>query len=329
MTADNNNTRKTIMVLATGGTIAGIGEQGKSTGYVSGQVPAGELINNLPDLSRVANLEVEQICNVNSDDITDTIWLTLVRRINELAQREDIAGFVITHGTDTMEETAFFLHLTLKTEKPVVITGSMRPSTATSADGPMNLLQAVNVAAHPEARGKGVLLVFSDQIYSARSALKGSTYSVTAMTGGSMGGIGIIRDDNIYFYEQPYQPHTVKTEFCVDGMTCLPKVNVLYFNVDADERLLKYAASISEGLVIAGAGAGEYSLKFRDVIAGLNIPVVVSSRISNCIIPLNTVLSPTAVGSGNLQPQKAAILLRLALTKTNDRDEILKIFDRY
>lgn len=323
------NTRRTVVVLATGGTIAGTGEAGRSVGYVPGQIPAGELISNVPAISRLADVTVEQICNVNSDDITDEVWLTLARRVNELADREDVAGFVITHGTDTMEETAFFLHLTVKTDKPVVLTGSMRPSTATSADGPMNLYQAVNVAVCPESRGKGVLLVFSDQIYSARTAVKSSTYSVTAMTGGSAGPIGIIRDDSIYYFEQPSKPHTVDAEFDLKNVTSLPRVNVLYFCVDADPALLRAAAEVSDGLVIAGAGAGEYSLRFKSVIDSLSIPVVISSRITNCIIAQNMVLSPNAVGAGNLQPQKAAILLRLALTQTKERNEIVRIFDKY
>lgn len=325
----HNHPLRTVVVLATGGTIAGTGAGGRSTGYVPGQIPADDLIDTVPYLKDVADVRVEQICNLNSDDVTDEVWITLVKRINELSRDENIAGFVITHGTDTMEETAFFLHLTVKTDKPVVITGSMRPSTATSADGPMNLYQAVSVAVNPESRGKGVLLVFSDQIFSARSALKSSSYSVTAMSGGTLGPIGIIRDDAIYYYEEPSRLHTVHTDFQVDGLTRLPKVSVMYFHVDADEELLRFAAAHCDGLVIAGAGAGEYSLKFKSVIDSLPIPVVISSRIDNAIIPQGTVLSPNAIGANNLQPQKAAVLLRLALTLTKDRDRLISYFARY
>ena len=156
-----------IIVLATGGTIAGVGEAGKTAGYIPGALTADELLFAVPQLAEVAPIEAIQICNVNSDDITDEIWLTLANKINELAADPDVKGFVITHGTDTMEETAYFLNLTVKTDKPVVLTGSMRPATSISADGPMNLYEAVCVAASDEAVGKGVLSVFSDRIFAA------------------------------------------------------------------------------------------------------------------------------------------------------------------
>ena len=153
-----------VVILGTGGTIAGVGVPGLTTGYFSGGMDIESLITGVPGLKKLAWLVGEQIANVNSDDITQEDWLRLTRRINELARREDIAGFVITHGTDTLEETAFFLNLTVKTRKPVVITGAMRPATALSPDGPFNLYQAVALAASPEAAGKGVLAVFSDAV---------------------------------------------------------------------------------------------------------------------------------------------------------------------
>lgn len=166
---------KKVILLATGGTIAGTGEAGKSTGYDSGTLTAEDLLSAVPQLAQVADVEAVQVCNVNSDDMTDRLWLKLLRTIHVYAADPNVAGFVVTHGTDTLEETAYFLNLTVKTEKPVVLTGSMRPATAISPDGPMNLYQAVCVAASPKAVGKGVLAVFADQIYDARTVAKRST----------------------------------------------------------------------------------------------------------------------------------------------------------
>ena len=319
----------TIVILATGGTIAGVGEEGKSTGYESGSLTVEDLLSAVPQLQDVAPIEAVQICNINSDDITDAIWIKLANTINEMAKDDDIDGFVITHGTDTLEETAYFLNLTVKTDKPVVITGSMRPATSISADGPMNLYQSVCVASSPESVGKGVLSVFSDHIYSARSVTKVSTYDVMAISAGEMGAVGIVRDNPVYFYEETTKLHTVDTEFDVSGLDALPKVSVVFFEADADSELLKYAAEHSDGLVIAGAGAGEFSEKYIEIINGLSIPVVISSRINDGIITQDAVLCPNTIAANNLSPQKAAVLLRLALTKTTDRDAIMEMFSKY
>lgn len=320
---------KKVIILATGGTIAGVGDQGKTAGYKPGSLTAEDLISAVPELEDVAAIEAIQVCNVNSDDITDQIWLELANTINKMAEDPDVAGFVITHGTDTMEETAYFLNLAVKTDKPVVITGSMRPATSISADGPMNLYEAACVAASEEAVGKGVLAVFSDRIYSARSVIKTSTYHVTAIAAGEMGAIGVVRDGSIYLYESPEKLHTVSSQFDVSGVKELPKVSILYFAVDADTELLSYAAQHADGLVIAGAGAGEFSEGFKEVIEGLKIPVVISSRIDDGIILPENLLCSNTIAADNLSPQKAAILLRLALTKTTDKDELQNLFFQY
>ena len=320
---------KKVVVLATGGTIAGVGGEGKTAGYIPGALTAEDLIFAVPELQNVAQVEAVQICNINSDDITDKIWLQLAGTINEMAADPEVAGFVITHGTDTMEETAYFLNLTVKTDKPVVLTGSMRPATSISADGPMNLYEAVCIAASDEAVGKGVLVVFSDRIYSARSVTKTSTYHVTAIAAGEMGAIGVVRDGAVYLYETPDKLHTLKTEFDVSGIEALPKVSILYFAADADPGLLAYAAEHSDGLVIAGAGAGEFSEAYKAVIEGLSIPVVISSRIDDGIILPENLLCANTVAADNLSPQKAAILLRLALTRTADNGKLQEMFFAY
>ena len=319
--------RKRILILATGGTIAGVGAAGKSTGYASGQLGVEDLLAAAPEIGEVADIETLQVCNINSDDITAEIWIKLARTIKEQARRPEIDGFVITHGTDTMDETAFFLNLVLKTEKPVVITGSMRPSTATSADGPMNLYHAVVTAASWKSEGMGVLVVFSGRIFSARDVQKASTHSVVSMSGGENGSCGVIRDDVVLYSTKSTKRHTTQTEFTVDGLYSLPRVNILYFNVDADPALIPMAASLSDGLVIAGAGGGEYSKLFEAELRKLTIPVVVSSRVGSGVIMSNSV--PCGIAANDLPPQKAAILLRLALTETTDQAEIARMFEKY
>lgn len=322
------NKRK-VVILATGGTIAGVGATGKTIGYQPGSLTAKDLILDVPELNTVAAIETIQICNVNSDDITDRIWIRLAKTINEMSDDPEIAGFVITHGTDTIEETAYFLNLTVKTRKPVVLTGSMRPSTAISPDGPMNLYESVCVAASEEAVGKGVLVVFSDRIYDARSVTKTSTYHVTAIAAGAMRAIGVVRDGSIYLYESPAKRHTWQSGFDVSALESLPNVSILYFAVDADPAILSYAAEHSDGIVIAGAGAGEFSKAFKGVIKTLSIPVVISSRIDDGIILPGNLLCENTIAADNLPPQKAAILLRLALTKTRDQETIQEWFFTY
>lgn len=319
-----------IVILATGGTIAGVGNPGKTLGYTPGALSAGDLLKTVPQLKDVAPIETIQICNVNSDDITDSVWITLANTVNTMAQDPDVRGFVITHGTDTLEETAYFLSLTVKTEKPVVITGSMRPSTSISPDGSMNLYQSVCVAASEEAVGYGVLVVFSDRIYSARYVTKTGTYQLMAISAGEMGAVGFVRDGKVYLlYGHPEQGRAAESSFDVSDITVLPKVSVVYFSVDADPLLLQFAAEHSEGIVIAGAGAGEFSRAYQQIIQKLTVPVIISSRINNGVITKENLLCENTVAAGNRSPQKAAVLLRLALTKSSDKAYLEQLFSEY
>ena len=309
---------KRIIILATGGTIAGIGEPGKTTGYVPGSLDASEIVGGLPGL---------KICSINSDDITAPIWIRMARVINEMAADAD--GFVVMHGTDTMEETAYFLHLTVKTDKPVVLTGAMKPASSISADGPGNLYQALRAAASDCLKGLGVTVVFSGRIYSARYVTKKSTYDNGAIDAGEMGALGIIRDEEILIYNRPAGRHTIETDFDVSGAGDLPKVFISYFYAESDAGILAYAAAKSEGIVIAGAGAGEYSMAFKQVIERLDIPVVISSRINFGPVTKGSLLLPDTIAAGNLTPQKAAVLLRLALMTTKDKAKIREYFEEY
>lgn len=321
--------RKKIMILGTGGTLAGIGEVGKSIGYRPGSINIDKLVKTMPWLTEVSDIETEQICNINSDDITADLWIKLANKINEKSKRNDIAGFVVTHGTDTMEETAYFLNLTVKTKKPVVLTGSMRPATAISPDGPMNIYGSVVVAKNKQSAGRGVMIVFSNQIYSARYVTKSNTNTITAMTGGIDGSIGAIIDNNLYFSKNVDKIHTVKSKFDVSKYKELKKVSIVYFNADADEQLLQYAIDISDGVVVAGAGMGEYSKKFSNVIKESKKPVVISSRVGQGIITENSLLNSNSISANDLSPQKACILLRLCLTENFSIKQIRKIFKNY
>lgn len=315
--------KKNIVILATGGTIAGVGEAGANTGYVSGQIAGADLVAAVPEIADYANVTVEQICNVNSDDMTSEIWLQLRRRIDEL----EADAFVITHGTDTMDETAYFLSLTLHTDKPVILTGSMRPATAKEPDGPANLLGAVRTAAafavaddKPE---NNVWVYFGDELFDARRVQKCSASELQPMgvsfPGDTGEGSGLDCNGDGNFFD-------------VASLTELPRVNVVYFAVDSDPRLLEYAASVSEGIVIAGAGSGEFSLAWSRALANIDIPVVMSTRINHGSVTLNAALSQAPdgvarVSAGTLPPQKAAVLLRLALTQTKNPAKLRRIFE--
>ncbi|MCQ2795062.1 MAG: asparaginase [Bacilli bacterium] len=330
----------TVVILATGGTIAGSGEEGKETGYEPGTISVESLVASVPGIEEVAPLVAVQVCNINSDDMTSEIWIKLARTINQISvdYKDEVAGFVVLHGTDTMEETACFLNLTVNTDKPVVITGAMRPATAISADGPMNLYQSVVVAHSEESIGKGVLGVFSDSIYSARSMQKVSTFNVTAISAGPMGALGFVRNKEVFFYEASTKLHTSTSEFAQifskdNEITKLPKVNVAYFNVDADVEIIRTLGKFYNGLVIAGAGAGEFSeafIKAIDSISG-NCTVVISSRVDNGVITQDSVLCKNAIAANDLPPHKAAILLRLALQYKNQLKDynLVKIFRNY
>lgn len=329
-----NSKLKNIIILATGGTIAGTGESGKTTNYKAGNLDIQELINSVSDLDKIANIYGEQIANVDSNDITINHWLTLVNRINELSKDDNIDGFVITHGTDTLEETAYFLDLTVKTEKPVVVTGAMRPSTATSADGPFNLYQSVALAASDSSRGQGSMVVFSDGIYSGRTVQKVNTFKTNAFNSREFGCLGYMRDNIPYFFNKSIKPHTVNSQFDVTGLNKIPAVSIAYFNIGADPSILDYLAQISEGIVIAGSGCGSFSSSWIEKVKELatkGIPVVRASRIGSGIILKDEGIdkSENCIPGNTLSPPKARILLSLALTKTRDYSEIEKIFAEY
>jgi L-asparaginase len=278
----------------------------------------------------------EQISNVGSQDMSFEIMLKLANRINELAPTSGVDGFVITHGTDTMEDTAFFLNLTVKTDKPVVMVGSMRPSTAVSADGPLNLYNAVGVAADPKAAGRGVLVVMNDWIQGAHSLTKTSTTAVQTFMSPLRGLVGTANYGKNDYYTSPGWKHTTQSEFDITGVTTLPRVDIIYASADMSPDLIDCAAANgAKGVVIAGVGNG--NMNKASVTAAANavkkgVVVVRSSRVVTGSVGRNVELNDDQLGfiaSDELNPQKARILLTLALLKQRTPEQIQQLFHTY
>ena len=247
----------TIVVLATGGTIAGAAATDTQAGYTSGQVGVDQLLAAVPQAKKLANMRGEQIANIGSQDMNDEVWLKLAKRVNELVAMPDVAGVVITHGTDTIEETAYFLNLVVKSKKPVVLTASMRPSTALSADGPLNFFNAVAVAANQDAAGRGVLVVINDWIHGASSLTKTSTTAVQTFMSPLRGLVGTVAYGVAEFYRGPVGKHTFESEFSLDGVTTLPRVDIIMAYENMDGALIDAAvAAGAKGVVVAGVGNG-------------------------------------------------------------------------
>src|SRR5689334_21620016 len=257
-----------VVVLATGGTIAGAAASDVQAAYSSGQVGVDQLLAAVPQAKKLANLRGEQISNIGSQDMNDTVWMKLATRVNELTASADVAGVVITHGTDTIEETAYFLNLVVKSSKPVVLTAAMRPSTALSADGPLNFYNAVAVAANRESAGRGVLVVVNDWIHGAASLTKTSTTAVQTFLSPLSGLIGTVAYGDVEFYRGPVGHHTTESEFSLDGVTRLPRVDIVMAYEDMDGALIDAAvAAGAKGVVVAGVGNGNLTAAAVNTLA--------------------------------------------------------------
>lgn len=329
----NELSKKTVLIIGTGGTIAGKGKKGETAAYDSAQIQVDDLVSEIPELVDLANLESTELFSVDSCDISFDKLLMLSKYINERSKDDNIDAFVVTHGTDTLEETAYFLNLTVKTKKPVIITGAMRPSTAISADGPFNLYQAVALATNEEACGKGVMVVFSDAIFGARDICKVNTYRTDAFNQKDLGCLGYMRDDKAYFFNNSVKKHTYNSEFDISNLSSLPRVDVAMFCVDSEIDILEHFAENSDGVILAGAGCGgskeEWNRKIKSMLDS-GIPVVRSSRVGNGLVTYDkSKIYEKGIFAENLTPQKARILLTLALTQTHDLYEIQNIFSEY
>jgi L-asparaginase len=326
----------TVVVLATGGTIAGAASTDVQAGYTSGQVGVEQLLNAVPQAKKLAHLRGEQISNIGSQDMNDEVWIKLATRVNELLAMPDVTGVVITHGTDTIEETAYFLNLVVKSDKPVVLTASMRPSTALSADGPLNFYNAVAIAADKAAVGRGVLVVVNDWIHGASSLTKTSTTAVQTFMSPLSGLIGTVAYGEAEWYRRPVGKNTVTSEFSVNRNTVLPRVDIIMATENMDGTLINAAAAAgAKGIVVAGVGNGNMTKPALDALsaqAKRSIVGVRSSRVTTGQVGRNVEVNDDKEGlvaSLGLNPQKARVLLRLALLKTSDPRTIQRYFDEY
>jgi L-asparaginase len=325
-----------IMVLATGGTIAGAGASSTGSAYTSGQVKIEAMIDAVPNIRTLANLKGEQTANVGSQDMNVAVWLTLAKRINELLADKNVDGIVITHGTDTQEETAFFLNLVVKSDKPVVLTGSMRPSTALSAEGPLNLYNAVAVAANPKAKGYGVMVVMNDEIHSAHNVKKMMTTPVQTFQSPEEGMIGSVSFGDVSFFHKPHGLNTTTSEFSVDGVTSLPRVDIVYGCADMSTDLIDIMVKAgAKGIVIAGVGDGNMNagtLEAAKKAAKAGIWVVRCSRVPIGTVLVNGEVNDKEFGTicgDELNPQKSRVLLMVAMQKKRSWDDMQKLFLEY
>lgn len=328
--------KPSVVVLATGGTIAGAANTNVQAGYTSGQVGVEQLIAAVPEAGKIAKLRGEQISNIGSQDMNDEVWLKLANRVNALVAMPDVSGVVITHGTDTIEETAYFLNLVVKSKKPVVMTAAMRPATALSADGPLNFFNAVAVAADKEAAGRGVLVVINDWIHGAASLTKTSTTAVQTFLSPQSGLVGTVAYGQTEFYRGPIGKHTADSEFSLTGVSGLPRVDIIMAHENMDGALIDAAAAAgAKGIVIAGVGNGnltDTAVKALAAQAKKGVVCVRASRVVTGRVSRNVELDDDKLGfvaSLDKNPQKARVLLRLALLQPRSVKDVQRIFDEY
>ncbi len=316
-----------VLVVATGGTIAGHQDEPGTLGRYEITKTAEDIVALVPALARYAIVETEQFSNIRSPSIMPEHWLALAKRLNQLfATRPGLSGIVVTHGTDRLEETAFFLHLSVRSEKPVVIVGAQRPPTGISADGPLNLLSAVRVAADPEAVGKGVMVVMDERILSARNAAK--TYPRSGgFSGIEMGMLGVVATGGVEFFYAPVRAHTARSEFDVSTLSTLPRVGISYSY--AGSRGL--ADPQARGLVVAATSLTPDERQFFQDLSDGGVVVAVTYPTGSHVASAQPASpdAPRLVAVKHLNPLKARILLILALTETKDPAAVQAIFDRY
>lgn len=326
----NAATLPKVALFTTGGTIQSKGAHRlKISEYNDGRVSPDELLADLPELKQIVTVEVKEIANIGSGGITAEHLLKLAKGINAELAKPDVAGAVVTHGTGTLEETAYFLHLTVNSEKPVVVVGAMRPWTGISRDGPLNLYNACRVAAEPGAAKRGVLVLLNDTIHSARFVTKNNTYRVETFVSREVGPLGYADSDRIAFYRTPLTRHTSKSEFDVSKIESLPMVDVVYGYQEASRAPIDaLAAAGAKGIVLADSSTSFQKALLEAQAKG--IVIVQSDRKgSGRVLNSERVAGRNVVTADSLNAQKARILLRLALTKTTEAKELQRIFNEY
>lgn len=326
-----------VVILATGGTIAGAGASAaNSATYQAAKVGIEQLIAGVPELSQLANVRGEQVMQIASESITNDNLLQLGRRVAELADSKDVDGIVITHGTDTLEETAYFLNLVEKTDKPIIVVGSMRPGTAMSADGMLNLYNAVAVASSKEARGKGVLVTMNDEIQSGRDVSKMINIKTEAFKS-AWGPLGMVVEGKSYWFRLPAKRHTMDSEFDIKNIKSLPDVEIAYSYGNVSDTAYKaLAQSGAKAIIHAGTGNGSVSSRVVPTLQALRkdgVQIIRSSHVNAGGFVLRNAEQPDDkydwVVAHDLNPQKARILAMVALTKTNDSKELQRMFWEY
>ncbi len=333
-----NKTKPQISVVATGGSIAGVGPDRMDFilyPELGEHITIEQSLERIPEANDIAHISSEDLVSVGSTAIGIKEWLQLAERINSLLDSDAVDGVVVTHGTATLEETAYFLHLTIKSGKPVVVTGAMRPPTALGTDADLNLLDAIRVAGSPSSCGLGVLTVLNNEIQCARDVVKTNTFRVETFKPNELGFLGYADSDGqVVMYHAPLRRHTTVSEFDVRGMDSLPRVDIVYCYAGSDDLLVNAVrANGSDGLVLAGFGGGSFPPRAIDAAARAveeGIPVVLASRSLNGRV----VMTPRKdeqgfIVSDNLQPQKARILLMLGLIRTRERAELQRMFYDY
>ena len=325
--------KPTIYILATGGTIAGSGSGALDASYTSGTVTVDKLIAAVPDINKIATIKGEQISNIGSQEMNNEVWFKLANRVNELLTSGKADGVVITHGTDTMEETAYFLNLVVKSDKPIVMVGAMRNSGSLSADGPLNIFNAVNVAMSKEAAGKGVVVVMNDEIHAAREVTKTNTTAVDTFKSPNSGKIGTVFYGNVKFYMNPVRKHTVNSAFDITKIKELPRVDIIYSHSNDNPDFVNLAVKNgAKGIINAGMGNGNpfpSALEALGEAVKAGVVVVRDSRVGSGETTLNGEVDDGKYGflaSDNLNAQKARVLLMLALTQTTDKAKIQELF---
>ncbi|MBS7254109.1 type II asparaginase [Flavobacterium branchiicola] len=332
--AQTATAQKRIIILATGGTIAGSGESSTKAAYTAGKVPIDDLLNAVPQIHNYGKITGEQIASIGSQDMNVETWLKLTKRINEIFKNNEADAIVITHGTDTMEETATFLDLTTMYDKPVVLVGAMRPSTAMSQDGNRNLLDAIVVAADPASQNKGVVVAMDEKIFDARDVTKTSTTNIETFQSRNYGPIGLIYDGKVKYYYQSLRNPAKK--FDVTKLKSLPQVEIVYGYADANANSVYCISNAGpKGIVYAGMGNGNFGAPVGKALteaAKKGIIVCRSARAGSGRVTLDNEVKDAELGfivADDLNPQKARVLLMLSLTETSDRSKIQQNFFDY
>src|SRR6187431_585579 len=325
-----------VIILATGGTIAGAGASADRAGYTAGKIPIEDLIGAIPTVKKIATITGEQISSVGSQDMSIDIWKKLAIRINEIIAKKEADGIVVTHGTDTQEETGYFLDLVVPSEMPVVLTGSMRPATAISADGPKNLYDAITVAINPKTKGRGVLVSLNEGIYDAREVMKLSTTKTNAFGSPNTGAVGQAYDGRVEYYSSSDREVNPPKPIVLKADTKLPRVDIVYMYADApSDQIDMLVAKKVDGIVIAGVGNGNFNKAYMDAVKraiAAGVVVCRASRTPSGRVVLHDEINDDELGtivSDDLTPQKARVLLMLALTRTKDKKQLQEVFFTY